>query len=370
MDSKQLYKAVFDNNEFYLPNRYKPVELIGSGSYGAVIDAKDLKLNSQSVAIKKIQNIVDEVDLKRVLREIKILKYMKHDNIVSLIDVIFVRNKNEVVKEKKKIGDIYLVTEKMDTDLYKIIKSNQELSDDHYKFIMYQILRSILFLHSAGLIHRDIKPSNVLINEDCSIKLCDFGLSRSISTENNAGAGLTEYVVTRYYRAPEVMLCSHDYSKSIDIWSAGCTFAELLSKNYLFPGENYLAQIKLIIELLGSPSYEDMAFISNEPAKDYVAGFKNIPKKNFAKVIKYNNPNAIDLLEKMITFNPNKRIVVEKALQHEYVQSIKDEGVTDPVYTGKPINFDFDYNLKITKDELLNLMLEEIKDFDSGLIDC
>ena len=166
MDSTKLHKAVFDNNEFYLPSRYKAVELIGSGSYGAVIDAKDLKFNNQSVAIKKIQNIVDEVDLKRVLREIKILKYIKHDNIVSLIDVIFVKNnKNEGDKEKKKIGDIYLVTEKMDTDLYKIIKSNQELSDDHYKFIMYQILRSILFLHSAGLIHRDIKPSNVLINE-------------------------------------------------------------------------------------------------------------------------------------------------------------------------------------------------------------
>jgi mitogen-activated protein kinase 1/3 len=165
-------------------------------------------------------------------------------------------------------------------------------------------------------------------------------------------------VVTRYYRAPEVMLCSHDYSKSIDIWSAGCTFAELLSKNYLFPGENYLAQIKLIIELLGTPSESDLQFITNEPAKEYVTGFKNIPKvfycykfkKNFSKVIKYNNSQAIDLLEKMITFNPNNRIVVEKALQHEYsyniniryVQSIKDEGVTDPVYTGKPINFDFD----------------------------
>jgi len=97
-------------------------------------------------------------------------------------------------------------------------------------------------------------------------------------SENNVGAGLTEYVVTRYYRAPEVMLCSHDYSKSIDIWSAGCTFAELLSKNYLFPGENYLAQIKLIIELLGTPTESDLQFITNEPAKEYVQGFKNIPK--------------------------------------------------------------------------------------------
>jgi serine/threonine protein kinase len=170
---------------------------------------------------------------------------------------------------------VYLVTEKMDTDLYKIIKTNQELSDEHYKFIMYQILRSLLFLHSANVIHRDIKPSNVLINEDFIIKLCDFGLSRNLDT--NDQLALTEYVVTRYYRAPEVMLCSHQYSKSIDIWSAGCTFAEMLSRTYLFPGDNYLNQIKLILEVLGSPTQDDLEFITNEHAKSYVAQFNNIP---------------------------------------------------------------------------------------------
>jgi len=166
------------------------------------------------------------------------------------------------------------VTEKMDTDLYKIIKTNQELSDEHYKFIMYQILRSLFFLHSANVIHRDIKPSNVLINEDCIIKLCDFGLSRNL--DNNDQLALTEYVVTRYYRAPEVMLCSNQYSKSIDIWSAGCTFAEMLSRTYLFPGDNYLNQIKLILEVLGSPNADDLDFITNQHAKSYVSQYKNI----------------------------------------------------------------------------------------------
>jgi mitogen-activated protein kinase 1/3 len=164
----------------------------------------------------------------------------------------------------------------MDTDLYKIIKSNQELSDDHYKFIIYQLLRALLFLHSANIIHRDIKPSNILINEDCIIKLCDFGLSRNLREEEQLS--LTEYVVTRYYRAPEVMLCSHQYSKSIDIWSAGCSFAELLSKNYLFPGDNYLTQIKLILETLGTPAPEDIELITNQHAKNYVLSFSNIQK--------------------------------------------------------------------------------------------
>jgi serine/threonine protein kinase len=164
----------------------------------------------------------------------------------------------------------------MGADLYKIMKSEQDLSDEHYKFIFYQICRAILFLHSANITHRDIKPSNVLINEDCIIKLCDFGLSRNMRDQEQLS--LTEYVVTRYYRAPEVMLCSHQYSKSIDIWSIGCTFAELLTKNYLFPGDNYLSQIKLIIDLLGSPSEEDIEFITNSNARNYVMNFKNIPK--------------------------------------------------------------------------------------------
>ena len=209
----------------------------------------------------------------------------------------------------------------MDTDLYKIMKSGQELSDDHYKFIIYQILRALLYLHSANIVHRDIKPSNVLINEDCTIKIwysfykiSDFGLSRSLCEKNQLS--LTEYVVTRYYRAPEVMLCSHNYSKSVDVWSAGCTFAELLSKTYLFPGENYLNQIKLILELLGSQSEEDMQFISNSHAKNYVLSFKNIPKKPLSNVIRYNNNEALDLIDKMLVFNPNKRIEVEEAINH------------------------------------------------------
>lgn len=179
-----------------------------------------------------------------------------------------------MINSSKKIGDIYLVFEKMDTDLFKIIKSQQFLSPDHYKFIMYQVLRAIYYLHSANIIHRDIKPSNVLINEDCSIKLCDFGLSRGINDE--CSMELTEYVVTRFYRAPEIMLCFHEYSKAIDIWSVGCTFGELLSKHYLFPGDNYLTQIKIIIELVGSINDNDLNFISNDNARNYVKGFKNI----------------------------------------------------------------------------------------------
>ena len=349
----------YNSEIFYLPIRYKPGDLIGSGAYGAVINAFDNKTNT-NIAIKKLKSITDAVDLKRVLREVMIMKYVQHENIITLYDVIFHINKN---RQLKKIGDIYLVMEKMDSDLQKIIFSKQELSDDHYQFILYQILRAIYYLHSANIIHRDFKPSNVLINEDCTIKLCDFGMSRNLKEDDLT---LTEYVVTRYYRAPEIMLSSHHYSKKIDVWSVGCSFAELLTKKFLFPGENYIAQIKLIIEFLGSPLEEDLNFISNDSAKKYVRDLGKIKKKPIDKIVNYPYPLALDLLDKMLVFNPEKRISIEEALNHPYLKNIR-EGIEDPVYKGT-LNLDFDYDNNITLQSLVNLLIKEVNDFDSGFI--
>ena len=349
----------YNSEIFYLPIRYKPGDLIGSGAYGAVINAYDNKTN-KNIAIKKLKSISDAVDLKRVLREVMIMKYVQHENIIPLYDVIFHINKNP---QLKKIGDIYLIMEKMDSDLQKIIFSKQELSDDHYQFILYQILRAIYYLHSANIIHRDFKPSNVLINEDCTIKLCDFGMSRNLKEDDLT---LTEYVVTRYYRAPEIMLSSHHYSKKIDVWSVGCSFAELLTKRFLFPGENYIAQIKLIIEALGSPSEDDLNFISNDSAKKYVRDLGKIEKKPIEKIVNYPYPLALDLLDKMLVFNPDKRISIEGALNHPYLKNIR-EGIEDPVYKGT-LNLDFDYDNNITVENLINLLVKEVNDFDSGFI--
>ena len=349
----------YNSEIFYLPIRYKPGDLIGSGAYGAVINAYDNKTN-KNIAIKKLKSISDAVDLKRVLREVMIMKYVQHENIIPLYDVIFHINKNP---QLKKIGDIYLIMEKMDSDLQKIIFSKQELSDEHYQFILYQILRAIYYLHSANIIHRDFKPSNVLINEDCTIKLCDFGMSRNLKEDDLT---LTEYVVTRYYRAPEIMLSSHHYSKKIDVWSVGCSFAELLTKRFLFPGENYIAQIKLIIEALGSPSEDDLNFISNDSAKKYVRDLGKIEKKPIEKIVNYPYPLALDLLDKMLVFNPDKRISIEGALNHPYLKNIR-EGIEDPVYKGT-LNLDFDYDNNITIENLINLLVKEVNDFDSGFI--
>ena len=252
--------------------------------------------------------------------------------------------------------------EKMDSDLQKIIASKQELSDEHYQLILYQILRALYFLHSANIIHRDFKPSNVLINEDCTVKLCDFGMSRGIKEENIL---LTEYVVTRYYRAPEVMLSSHHYSKKIDVWSVGCAFVELLSKQFLFPGNNYIEQIKLIMNVLGTQDDKDLEFISNSSAKNFVKQFKNIPKKDFKNILKSENPLAVDLVEKMLVFNPEKRYSIEQCLEHPYLKNMR-EGIEDPVFNGK-INLEFD-DKNTTFSLFFIYLVNEVSSFPTGLI--
>ena len=358
---KKLPIKEYNYNEeiLYIPTRYKPGEIIGSGAYGIILSAIDTKNNNQPVAIKKLKSISDIIDLRRIAREILIMKYCQHENIIPLFDVIIHLNQNPSLN---KIADVYLVMEKMDSDLQKIIASKQELSDEHYQFILYQILRALYFLHSANIIHRDFKPSNVLINEDCTIKLCDFGMSRGVQEENIL---LTEYVVTRYYRAPEVMLSSHHYSKKIDVWSVGCTFAELLSKRFLFPGENYIEQIKLILDVLGTQSIDDLKFISNTSAKNFVMQFKGKPKKDWNKILKTDNPYAVDLVDKMLSFNPEKRYSIEQCLNHPYLKNMR-EGIEDPIFNGK-INLDFD-DKNITLSELFVYLVKEINSYPTGLI--
>ena len=354
---------VYNDDEIItLPLRYKPSEIIGLGAYGIIISAIDTENNNQIVAIKKLKRISDIIDLKRIAREVLIMKYCQHENIVSLLDVIIHFNYSEKNNNFNKVADIYLVMEKMDSDLQKIIASKQELSDEHYQLILYQILRALYFLHSANIIHRDFKPSNVLINEDCTVKLCDFGMSRGIKEENIL---LTEYVVTRYYRAPEVMLSSHHYSKKIDVWSVGCAFVELLSKKFLFPGNNYIEQIKLIMNVLGTQDDKDLEFISNSSAKNFVKQFKNIPKKDFKNILKSENPLAVDLVEKMLVFNPEKRYSIEQCLEHPYLKNMR-EGIEDPVFNGK-INLEFD-DKNITFSLFFIYLVNEVSSFPTGLI--
>lgn len=236
---------------FEIPSKFKIVKLIGNGAYGVVVQAEDLTEPEERklTAIKKIKRIFQHaIYAKRTLRELKIMRLLEHENVLQIRHVI----EPDPVSE---FQDIYLVLDLMETDLYQIIRSKQPLSEKHLIYFLHQILKGLQHMHAVGILHRDLKPNNLLMNSDCDLKICDFGLSRAIpnSTEQNDKTfNMTDYVVTRNYRAPEVIFSQKQYGAEVDMWSVGCIFAELIRGKMLFPAENEKELLVMIIELCGS----------------------------------------------------------------------------------------------------------------------
>mmetsp|Transcript_33546 Transcript_33546/g.74268 ORF Transcript_33546/g.74268 Transcript_33546/m.74268 type:complete len:384 (+) Transcript_33546:237-1388(+) len=315
---------------FECPAKYLPIKPIGKGAYGVVCSARNLEAN-EKVAIKKITNAFDNVvDAKRTLREIKLLRHLSHENIVQIKDIIPPSNRTA-------FRDVYVVYELMDTDLHQIIRSPQPLSDDHCQYFLYQVLRGLKYIHSASILHRDLKPSNLLVNANCDLKICDFGLARTSSTEKEF---MTEYVVTRWYRAPELLLSCSEYNSSIDVWSVGCIFAELLGRKPLFPGKDYVQQLNLITKVIGSPQESELGFITSEKAKRYIRSLPKNERVDFSKLWPHANKAAVDLIDRMLVFDPTKRITVEEALEHPYLASLHD--LSDEPVCSTPTTYDFD----------------------------
>jgi len=333
--------------QFHVDKRYTLLKSIGQGAYGVVCSAKD-NLTGEKVAIKKISKAFEHLkDTKRTLREIKLLRHFHHENIISVKDIL----KPSSIEH---FDDVYLVSELMDTDLHQIISSPQPLSDDHSQYFLYQILRGLKHMHSAHVLHRDLKPSNLLLNSDCLLKICDFGLAR-IEEQNHAGF-MTEYVATRWYRAPEVILSWKQYTKAIDVWSVGCIFAELLGRKPLFQGKDYIHQIARTVDIIGSPTETDITNIGSEQARQYIRGLGFRPKIPYSKLFPKATPVALDLLERMLTFDPAKRITVDEALEHPYLANLHDPA-EEPVAT-TPFNFDFEQR-EFTRDEYKQLIYNE-----------
>ena len=316
---------------FDIDGRYEPMKMIGRGAYGVVCSARDRvrarRGEHETVAIKKLTNCFDSpVEARRALREVHLLRRLNHENVIKLLDIMM------PVNECGLTDDVYLVYELMDTDLHQIIRSKQTLLDEHCQYFAYQILRGLKYVHSAKVLHRDLKPSNILLNANCDLCICDFGLARSMVER---GAMMTSYVVTRWYRAPELLLNSEEYAASIDVWSVGCILAEIIDRKPIFPGKDFIHQMRLIIETLGSPSDEDVAYISSPYARKYVASLPHKPKIDFSTLYPSANPLAVDLLERMLVFNPQRRISVDDALAHPYLASLHD-AAAEFVYAPDP----------------------------------
>ncbi|KAL6508869.1 Mitogen-activated protein kinase 1 [Orobanche hederae] len=333
-------------NMFEITTKYRPpIMPIGRGAYGIVCSILNTETN-EMVAIKKIANAFDNyMDAKRTLREIKLLRHLDHENVICIKDVIPPPLRREFI-------DVYIATELMDTDLHQIIRSNQGLSEEHCQYFLYQLLRGLKYIHSAGIIHRDLKPSNLLVSSNCDLKICDFGLAR-LNTENDF---MTEYVVTRWYRAPELLLNSSEYTATIDVWSVGCIFMELVNRKPLFPGKDHVHQMHLLIELLGTPTDSDLDFTRNEDARRYIRQLPQHPRQNLAKIFPHVSPLAMDLIDKMLTINPTKRITVEAALEHPYFALLHDPA-DEPVCL-ESFSFDLEHQM-LTEEQMKDLIYKE-----------
>ncbi|XP_012274507.1 mitogen-activated protein kinase 14B isoform X2 [Orussus abietinus] len=322
----KFHKIEINRTEWEVPERYQMLTPVGSGAYGQVCSAVDT-INGQKVAIKKLARpFQSAVHAKRTYRELRMLKHMNHENVIGLLDVFHPSSSLEDFQH------VYLVTHLMGADLNNIVRT-QKLSDDHVQFLVYQILRGLKYIHSAGIIHRDLKPSNIAVNEDCELKILDFGLARP--TENE----MTGYVATRWYRAPEIMLNWMHYNQTVDIWSVGCIMAELLTGRTLFPGTDHIDHLTRVLVLCGTPTEETLNKITSQEARNYIQSLPPLKKKNFKDVFRGANPMAIDLLELMLELDADRRITAEQALAHPYLSDYADP-------TDEPVSLPYDQSFE------------------------
>uniref|UniRef100_A0ABI7YDI3 mitogen-activated protein kinase n=1 Tax=Felis catus TaxID=9685 RepID=A0ABI7YDI3_FELCA len=297
---KGFYKQDVNKTAWELPKTYVSPTHVGSGAYGAVCSAID-KRSGEKVAIKKLSRpFQSEIFAKRAYRELRLLKHMQHENVIGLLDVF------TPASSLRGFHDFYLVMPFMQTDLQKIM--GMEFSEDKIQYLVYQMLKGL----------KDLKPGNLAVNEDCELKILDFGLAR------HADADMTGYVVTRWYRAPEVILSWMHYNQTVDIWSVGCIMAEMLTGKTLFKGKDYLDQLSQILKVTGVPGAEFVQKLNDKAAKSYIQSLPQSPKKDFSQLFPRASPQATDLLEKMLELDVDKRLTASQALAHPFFEPFRD----------------------------------------------
>ncbi|CAI0380560.1 unnamed protein product [Linum tenue] len=301
-------------------SRYEIQEVVGKGSYGVVGSAVDTK-TKEKVAIKKINDVFEHVsDATRILREIKLLRLLRHPDIVEIKHIMLPPSRRE-------FKDIYVVFELMESDLHQVIKANDDLTPEHYQFFLYQLLRGLKYIHTVK-----------------------------------------DYVATRWYRAPE--LCGSFFSKytpAIDIWSIGCIFAEMLSGKPLFPGKNVVHQLDLMTDLLGTPPVESISRIRNEKARRYLSSMRKKQPVPFTQKFPNTDPLALSLLERLLAFDPKDRPTAEEALADPYFNGLSNVDREPSSQTISKLEFEFERR-KITKDDVRELIYREILEYHPQML--
>ncbi|KAK1419403.1 hypothetical protein QVD17_28570 [Tagetes erecta] len=347
--------------EYGEASRYQVQEVIGKGSYGVVGSAVDTH-TGEKVAIKKINDVFEHVsDATRILREIKLLRLLKHPDVVQIKHIMLPPSRRE-------FKDIYVVFELMESDLHQVIKANDDLTPEHHQFFLYQLLRGLKYIHTANVFHRDLKPKNILANADCKLKICDFGLARVSFNDAPSAIFWTDYVATRWYRAPE--LCGSFFSKytpGVDIWSIGCIFAEMILGRPLFPGRNVVHQLDLMTDLLGTPSSESIARIRNEKARRYLNNMRKKPAVPFTHKFPNADPLALRLLERLLSFDPKDRPSAEEALADPYFHGLANVEQEPATHAISKLEFEFERK-KLAKDDVRELIYREILEYHPQML--
>ncbi|KAL9403788.1 hypothetical protein Peur_000760 [Populus x canadensis] len=358
---KKDLKEIDFFTEYGDANRYKILEVIGKGSYGVVCAAIDTHTGDK-VAIKKINDVFEHIsDAIRILREVKLLRLLRHPDIVEIKRIMLPPSKRE-------FKDIFVVFELMESDLHQVIKANDDLTREHHQFFLYQMLRALKYMHTANVYHRDLKPKNILANANCKLKVCDFGLARVAFSDTPTTVFWTDYVATRWYRAPE--LCGSFFSKytpAIDIWSIGCIFAEVLTGKPLFPGKSVVHQLDLITDLLGTPSSETISGVRNDKARKYLTEMRKKQPVPFAQKFLNVDPVALRLLQRLLAFDPKDRLTAEEALADPYFKGlakVEREPSCQPI---SKLEFEFERR-RVTKEDVRELLYREILEYHPQLL--
>ena len=288
-----------------MQNKYEVIEVVGEGAYGIVYKCRN-KETGKYVAIKKFKEVEDDLVKKTMKRELRMLQKLNHPNIVSFIEAF------------KRKGNLYLIFEYIPKNLLELLQEHfNGLDQKLIRHFIYQLCKSIKYLHSQNVIHRDIKPENLLVDDNMNIKLCDFGFARILNSKNEK---LTDYVATRWYRAPELLLSQGDYGFEVDYWAVGCIMGELVDGNPLFPGESEIDQLHCIQKIIGNFTKEQINLFYNNPifnGKELLNVDKpeSLEWRYLGKLPK----NAISFMKGLLEIDPKKRINGDNVFQHPYL---------------------------------------------------
>ena len=333
--------------------KYEVLGVVGEGAYGIVYKCRNKETNKY-VAIKKFKEIEDTLVQKTMKRELKMLQMLKHENVVDFQEAF-------IYKE-----NLFLVFGYVEKNLLEVLEKYPEgLNPKLIRSFVFQMCKAVHYLHTKNMIHRDVKPENLLVDENMNVKLCDFGFARKISLneENNNVDAMTDYVATRWYRSPELLLSNGIYGPEVDYWAIGCIMGELADGNPMFPGENEVDQLDCIIKVLGNLP-EDLVnmFYSNDiyNGKELlrVSRPESLERRYFGKL----GPTAIDFMKGLLQLDPNKRLNDDNVFKHKYfncfLKEPENKYILDLIEKKNNVNVNSNNNINKNNDKVNNNKVE------------